>query len=204
MPSIQLYEYAPTRSKKCRWILQEAGLAAESLGNRADLIGSEELRRVHPMGKLPAALIDGRPLFESSAIVTAIADLVPEKALIASPGSWERSLHDQWTCFSHSELECWAWSTLLNTMDFLTPKEQQIPAVVEQNRRFFARACKVIDDHLASADYMIGGQFSATDIIVGFAANVGRQLGYTQGFDAVHAWLERLYQRPHCTLNPPA
>ena len=61
------------------WTLLEAGLPYESVGNVAEIIGSEELKKIHPLGKLPAAVIDGRPLFESAAIATAIADLVPER-----------------------------------------------------------------------------------------------------------------------------
>ena len=83
MPIIKLYEHEPTRSARCRWTLKEAGLEYESIGNAPDIIGSEELKAVHPLGKVPAALIDGRPLFESAAICTAIADLVPERRLIA-------------------------------------------------------------------------------------------------------------------------
>ena len=86
-PSIKLFELGPTRSARCRWTLLEAGLEYESIGNRPDIIGSEELRKVHPLGKLPAAIIEGRPLFESAAISTAIADLVPEKDLVAKPGT---------------------------------------------------------------------------------------------------------------------
>ena len=95
MPSIKLFELGPTRSARVRWTLLEAGLAYESVGNRVQIIGSDELRNIHPLGKLPAAIIDGKPLFESAAIVTAIADLVPEKNLIAKAGTWSRNLHYQ-------------------------------------------------------------------------------------------------------------
>jgi glutathione S-transferase len=95
MPDIKLFELAPTRSARCRWTLLEAGLEYESIGNSIDVFSSVDLKAVHPLGKLPAVIIDGKPLFESAAISTAIADLVPEKKLIAAPGSWSRSLHDQ-------------------------------------------------------------------------------------------------------------
>ena len=79
MPSIKLFELESTRSARVRWTLLEAELVYESVGNSVEVFGSEELRSVHPLGKLPAAIIDGKPLFESAAIVTAVADLVPEK-----------------------------------------------------------------------------------------------------------------------------
>ncbi len=83
MPTITLYELGPTRSARVRWALLEAGLPFDSKGNSPDIIGSEELLELHPLGKLPAVQIDGQPLFESAAIVAAIADLAPEKKLIA-------------------------------------------------------------------------------------------------------------------------
>ncbi|MEM7294695.1 MAG: glutathione S-transferase N-terminal domain-containing protein, partial [Pseudomonadota bacterium] len=105
MPSITLYEYEPTRSARCRWTLLEADLKYESVDKGFAGIGSDDVKAVHPLGKLPAAIIDGRPLFESAVICNAIADCVPEKSLIAAPGTWSRTLHDQWTCYVLSEME---------------------------------------------------------------------------------------------------
>ena len=102
---ITLYELAPTRSARCRWTLLEAGLEFESVGGTPEIIGSEALCAVHPLGKLTAAVIDGRPLYESAAISTVIADLVPERSLIARPGTWSRALHDQWVSFALTKME---------------------------------------------------------------------------------------------------
>ena len=99
MPEIKLFELGPTRSARARWALLEAGLPFESIGNDVSIIGSAELLAVHPLGKLPAMLIDGKPLFESAAILTAVADLAPEKQLVAPAGSWSRNLHYQWLSF---------------------------------------------------------------------------------------------------------
>jgi len=60
MPVIERYEHEPARSARCRWTLKEAGLGYESMGNAPDIIGSDELKAVHPLGKVLAALIDGR------------------------------------------------------------------------------------------------------------------------------------------------
>ena len=95
MPKIELYELAPTRSARVRWVVKEAQLTYTSLGNQVETSGSDAVKQIHPLGKLPAARIDGKPLFESAAIATAIADLVPEQNLVARPGTWGRALHDQ-------------------------------------------------------------------------------------------------------------
>ena len=124
MPKIELYELAPTRSARVRWVLKEAQLTYTSLGNQVETSGSDAVKQIHPLGKLPAARIDGKPLFESAAIATAIADLVPEQNLVARPGTWGRALHDQWVSFALSEMECWVSSTEINSIDFVLPPDQ--------------------------------------------------------------------------------
>jgi len=200
MPQIKLYELGPTRSARCRWTLLEAGLEFESAGNAVEIIGSSELRDIHPLGKLPAAVIDGKPLFESAAISTAIADLVPEKNLVARPGTWARTLHDQWVCFALSEMEAFIQSTEINTIDFVLPESQHVKAILEQNAMLFKRAAAALDAELSEHDYLIENRFSVTDIILGYTINFADEFGLIDGFGNLNAWLERLYDREHCTL----
>lgn len=201
MPHIQLYELGPTRSARCRWALLEAGLDYESIGNAPAIIGSEELKRVHPLGKLPAAIIDGRPLFESAAICAAIADLVPERQLIPPPGSWSRSLHEQWVLFALTEMEAWVWTAELNTLDYVFPKEQHVAAIVPQCRELYRRSAAALDAHFAEHDYLIEDRFTVADIIVGYTVNFGQEFNWAEGFVHLLAWLERLHGREHCTLE---
>jgi glutathione S-transferase len=170
------------------------------MGNRPDIIGSEELRKVHPLGKLPAAIIDGRPLFESAAISTAIADLVPEKDLVAKPGTWSRALHDQWVCFALTEMEPWVSSTELNSLDFVLPKDQHVPAIIQQNSMMFKRSAAALEEVLGRTAYLVESRFTVTDIIVGYTINFGHEQGLVSEFPNLMAYLKRLYQREHCTL----
>lgn len=202
MPSIKLFELGPTRSARVRWTLLEAGLEYESIGNRVDIIGSEELRKVHPLGKLPAAIIDGKPLFESAAIASAIADLVPEKNLIAKPGTWSRYLHYQWVCFALTEMEAHVQSTEINSIDFVIPESQHVPGIIEQNSMMFKRGAAALNTVLGESDYLIEDRFSVTDIIVGYTVAWGQEQGLLSGFPNLLAYLERLLEREHCTLPP--
>jgi len=199
-PEIKLFELGPTRSARCRWTLREAGLDYESVGNAVEIIGSDRLREIHPLGKLPAALIDGKPLFESAAICTAIADIVPEKNLIAQSGSWSRALHDQWVCFSISEMEAFIQSTEINTIDFVLPKHQHVEAIIEQNAKLFKRGAVALDTALGKSKYLVDNRFTVTDIIVGYTINFADELKLIDAFPNINAWLERLYRREHCTL----
>ena len=203
MPQITLYEHAPTRSARCRWALLEAGLAYESAGNGSAFIGSTELRAVHPLGKLPVAIINGRPLFESAAIATTIADLSPDSSLIARPGSWSRALHDQWVSFALTEMEPWLWSSEINSVDALMPKDRQVPAIIEQNNALFRRSAAVLDAVLAESHYLVEERFTVTDIIVGYTVSWGDNDGLLGGFGNLLAYLDRLHEREHCTLRRP-
>lgn len=199
-PYIKLFELGPTRSSRARWTLLEAGLDYESIGNSVEIFGSEELRRVHPLGKLPAAIIDGKPLFESAAIVTAIADLVPDKNLIAKPGSWSRYLHYQWISFALSEMEAFLQSIEVNKLEFLLPKEQHVPAIIGQNEMLFRKGAAVLNELLGKADYLVDGRFSATDIFVGYTVFWGEEDGLLEDFPNLRAYLDRLLEREHCPL----
>ncbi|MDH3931740.1 MAG: glutathione S-transferase family protein [Chromatiales bacterium] len=195
---ITLYEYGPTRSQRARWALLEAGLEYESVEGRA-LIHSDELRKIHPLGKVPAAVFDGKPLFESAAICTYIADLVPEKKLIAASGTWERALHDQWVAFALSELEAFLWHSARN--QFVLPEDKRLTNVFEQNAEAFSVAAVAMEQALSGQDYLVGNRFSVTDIVVGFTINWARGMRLLKPFPNLRAYVARLFERPHCTLT---
>ncbi|MEM7184825.1 MAG: glutathione S-transferase family protein [Spirochaetota bacterium] len=203
MAHIQLFELSPTRSDRARWALLEADLDYESIGKKVEIIGSQELLAVHPLGKLPAVLIDGKPLFESAAIVTAIADLVPEKNLIAKPGTWNRNLHYQWMSFILSELEPYVNSTEINSLDFVLPKGQHVPSIIPQNAMLFQRHAKALEKRLQSENYLVANQFSVTDIISAYTLHWGQEQKLLDKFPNLIAYLERLYAREHCPLVQP-
>lgn len=196
-PDITLYEYGPSRSKQVRWTLLELGLEFSSFEGM-ELLHSDEIKKVNPMGKVPAVLIDGAALFEGAAICSHLADLVPEKALISPSGTWERALHMQWVSFAQTEMEAYVWSNSRNT--FVLPKEQRITALFEQNAKAYVKAAKVLDNVLQDSDFLVGNRFSVTDILVGFVVNWGngaKLLGQTPN---LQKYLARLKERQHCTL----
>lgn len=193
--SITLFEFAPTRSARARWTLLELDLPFESVEG-FEVIGSPRAQAISPHGKLPALLDDGRPLFESTAICTWLADSHPEKRLVAPSGSWERALHDQWTAFCLAELESHLWSTARNT--FLYPEPRRQTGVLEQNAMEGRKSLEVLDRHLSGTPFFVGGRFSVTDIIVGFAVNWARKIGWAAGLDHCLDYNERLLAMPKC------
>jgi glutathione S-transferase len=196
-PEITLYEYGPSRSKQVRWTLLELGLefsAVEGL----EILHSDELKKINPMGKVPAVVIDGEPLFEAAAICSHLADLVPEKELIAPSGTRERALHMQWVSFSLTEMEAYVWSNARNT--FVLPEEQRVTALFKQNAAAYVSAARILDKILQDSDYLVGNRFSVTDILVGFVVNWGNGAKLLGQAPNLQNYLTRLKERPHCTF----
>jgi glutathione S-transferase len=193
--TITLFEFAPTRSARVRWTLLELGVPFESIAGR-ETFQHEALQRVHPLRKLPALLDDGRPLFESAAICTWLADAHPEKGLIAAAGTWERALHDQWVAFTLAELEANLWSTARNK--FIYPEGQRVTEIFEQNAAESRRAAGVLDAHLQDRSWLVGERFSVTDIFVGYALNWARLAGLTAQLPNVSSYCDRLLSMSHC------
>lgn len=189
---VTLYESGTSRSSRCRWTLLEAGISFKSV-SRPNLQNSAEVKSMHPLGKLPIAVIDGKSLFESAAICTYLADHATEADLVAAPGSWGRGLHDQWISFVLTEMEAWLWNTAVNK--FVLPPEQRIEAGFEQNAMMYKRAASMLNDVLTDQDYLVEDRFTVTDIIVGWTVNWGRRQGLLESFTGLQAYLERLFER---------
>ena len=181
------------------WTLLEAGLDFETVGGSPEVFGNADLAAIHPLGKLPAAIIDDRPLFESVAICNTIADLVPEAELIAKQGSWSRALHDQWVLFNATEMEPWLWSNFLNTV--LLPEDMRVTACIDQNVGFFKRAAAAMNKVLGDTDYLIDNRFTVADILVSYTLNGARKQHHLEEFPNLLAYLDRLFARKHCTLD---
>lgn len=196
---IRLFEAVGSRSVRCRWALLEAGLDFEPAPAGRKGAARPELEKIHPLKMLPAALFDGKPLIESAAIATYIADLAPEKNLIGKPGTWARALHGQWVSFALTQMEAWLWSSARNT--FVLPKDERVPAVFKQNSEAYKSAAAVMDEALAKDDYLVENRFSVTDIIAGYTVNWGRRANLNDGLPNLGRYLERLWERPHCTLS---
>jgi len=196
---IRLFEADGSRSVRCRWTLLEADIEYVTAPAGRKGAARPELEKFHPLKMLPAAVIDGKPMIESAAIATYIADLAPEKNLIGKSGTWARALHDQWVSFALTQMEAWLWSSARNR--FVLPEEERVPAVFKQNGEAYQRAAAVVDKALADDDFLVENRFSVTDIIVGYTVNWGRRAELNDDLPNLGRYLERLWQRPHCTLS---
>src|SRR5262245_26774537 len=104
--TMRLYEFAPTRSIRARWTLQELGVDFEAV--TVNLIAGEHrspaFRAIAPAGKVPV-LVDGDVVLnESVAIAVYLAEKHPEKRLLPTDLAG-RAEANRWLLFTATELE---------------------------------------------------------------------------------------------------
>lgn len=100
-----IFYFAPTACSMAPHIaLEETGVPFDARG--IDLAKGEqtspEFLAVNPMGRVPALIVDGRLVTEVPALLTYIAGLRPEAALVPQPGSIEHARCFEWLGFLSS------------------------------------------------------------------------------------------------------
>ena len=138
------------------WTVNELGLEA-SYRHYDGMIGSDELKRLHPQAKIPAMQIGDLVLFESVAICQHLCDITPGQRLLAPVGTAQRSIHNQWVSFAQSEVEAYLWHSF--QMGRLEMAESATAAALELNRNLAGAGLDALEQHLAKQDFLLNEQF---------------------------------------------
>src|SRR5262245_22368100 len=120
---MKLYEFAPTRSIRVRWTLQELGVDFEAITVNllAGAHRSPAFLKINPGGKLPV-LVDGDVvLTESVAIVLYLAEKYRDQGLTPIDLQ-QRAQMIRWLLFTTTELEQPLWRIARHTS--LYPEKQ--------------------------------------------------------------------------------
>jgi glutathione S-transferase len=142
----------------------------------------------HPLGRVPVIEDDAGFLFESVAIVLALADRHPEADLGFPVGTRERELVYQWVLFAMLEIERPA-------SDFRDAGDDA-PERRAAAGEHVARAAAVVEEALRGHDFLVGDRLSAADIVVGPVLAFARRVGALEDSPEVSRYLEALDQRP--------
>ena len=93
-----LYYSPGAASFAVHWLLIELGVPFEA--RRLDLDAQEHKRpeylKLNPNGLVPTLLIDGKPVYESAALIALLAERHPEAKLSPVVGTAERTTYLQW------------------------------------------------------------------------------------------------------------
>jgi glutathione S-transferase len=192
---MKLYEFAPTRSIRARWILQELGIDFEAIS--VDLPAREhyaaEFLELNPAGKVPV-LVDGDlVLSESVAIVLYLAEKHPDRGFIPFDPQLRADTY-RWILFTVTELEQPLWRITKHTNIF--PEQERIPADVALARREFLPMAAVLENHMKGRAYVVGDRLTAADFIVAYTLDWADLVQLLGECPNLRSYLERMYARP--------
>jgi glutathione S-transferase len=193
---MKLYEFAPTRSIRVRWTLQELGVDYESIP--VNLLAGEHQRpeflKINPAGKIPV-LVDGDlVLTESVAIVLYLADKYSSKRLIPTDLE-QRAQLNRWLLFAATELEQPLWRIARHTM--LYPEDQRLPGDVLLASQEFKTMASVLEKHMQGRQFVVGDSVTVADFVVAYTLDWANEDQLMDGFPQLLAYMKRMYTRPN-------
>jgi len=191
---MRLYEFAPTRSIRVRWMLQELGIPfdATSVDLRRGEHRSPEFLAINPAGKLPVLVDDGVVLTESIAIVLYLAEKFPGAGLLPRELG-ARAQAYRWLLFAATELEQPLWRIARHTS--LYPEAKRIAAELPIAAGDFREMAAVLDQHLEGREFVLGDVVCAADFALAYTLDWANEAKLLDGFEHARAYLERMYAR---------
>jgi glutathione S-transferase len=197
---MQLYEFAPTRSIRVRWVLQELDVDFDSI--TVNPIAGEtrhpDFLKINPAGKIPVLVDDDLVLSESVAIVLYLAEKYPHKGLLPTDLK-QRSHVYRWLLFAATELEQPIWRIARHTK--LYPEHLRLPAEVSIARKEFADMVAVMEAHMQDRQFIVGNTVTIADFVCAYTFDWASMAGLLDGSPLLYDYMERMYARPNAPLR---
>lgn len=192
-----LYTARQSRGFVCEWLLEELGATYEVV--RLDLMAGEAktaaYRRIHPLGSVPALVVDGKPMVESLAICLFLADTSKTSLLAPSPASPERQQYLQWMVYAVATIEPMLSKPFVRSLG-VEPSLR--PGVAtDEERAALARVLAPLREAMARGHVLPSG-FSAADVLIGSQLYWASQVGLLSGLDGARGYLASMRARPAC------
>ena len=193
---MKLYEFAPTRSIRARWMLQELGLDFEAVNVNlvAGAHRDPEYLELNPAGKVPVLIDDDLVLTESVAIVLYLAEKYADRGFFPAD-TQQRAETYRWILFAVTELEQPLWRIARHTT--LYPERDRLPADVVLARRDFLPMAAILENHMKGRAYVVGDRVTAADFVVAYTLDWAGEAKLLGEYPALRSYLERMYARPH-------
>ena len=187
---IKLYFAPRTRAVRILWLLEELGLPYEL--ERVEFLppAKQFFAQRTPTGKLPTIVDGDVTMSESGAIVEYILERYGQGRLAPRVGTRERARFLQWLHFAESTafppLGIVVWLTLYRK-DAASQAE-----LIQDARARAAMGLDFLEREIGENTHLVGDEFSAADIMMGFTLVAARMLGV---LDARHPRLDRYLAR---------
>ena len=160
---LTLYTAPGSRGLVCEWLLEELGLAHKKV--LVDLAAGEhkspEHLRIHPLGAVPALVVDGLPIIEPLAICLFLAEQDVLGRLAPIPAGAKRARWLQWMVYTVTTLEQALVPAFSRAMQMVAADRRAAATTAEQQR--FSELLAPLNQQLMRGSVLEGG-FGAVDI----------------------------------------
>lgn len=192
---IRLWHAAQSRSFRVLWFLHEAGLPFEM--ERISFLGKALRDETHlarsPAGRVPAAEIDGRTMFESGAIIEYLCETqAPD--LGRPPGHPERAEWLEWLHYAETIGQHLAQLTQQHVV--LREDWMRSPTVMRLEAMRLARALGGMCARKEGRPWLLPSGFSAVDIAVGYGVHLAGRFLHRDEVPGLASYHARLVERP--------
>ncbi|KAJ9434607.1 MULTISPECIES: glutathione transferase GstA [Pantoea] len=149
----------------------------------------EDYWQINPKGQVPALQFDdGSILTEGVAIVQYLADLKPDRNLLAPTGSLTRYHTLEWLSYVSSELHK-GFSPLFRPD---TPEEYKAIARAQLEKKY-----QQVNEALQDKQWLLGLRFTVADVYLFVVTRWAKAIKLDlSGLDALEAWFSRVAERP--------
>jgi glutathione S-transferase len=194
---LKVYHVPGSRSVRVVWLCEELELSYQRvpIDFSPEYRASAEWRRLNPVGKVPAMTDGDLILFESGAMVEYLLDRYGEGRLRPTPGSVAYARYLQWSWFAEATFARPLGEIVNHQRVF---GAESSPRMLDEMRDRSRSCITAIEDVLAGQDYLIDGEFTAADIMMGYSLFLAlRVKAMEEGeFPEVTAYYDRLKARP--------
>jgi glutathione S-transferase len=193
------YYYSPmSTAARTTWAIEELGVPCERV--RLDFQKKEtrtpQFLAMNPNGCIPLLVIDGKPVFESTAILIYLAETYGvDKGLYPKPGL-DRAEQLKWIVWANvgmlQPLQRWMQNT-----SSMVPAEMHNAKAAEAAKAEADRMLGILDKQLDGKKFVLGDSFTMADIACASYMGWLRFMGYDLApFKSLQAWFGRCSERP--------
>lgn len=177
-----------SRTRRVLWMLEEIG--ASYTRNPASA-RSDTARAVNPTGKIPALIIDGVALTDSTAIVQFLADRHGQ--LTFETGTVDRAQQDGFTQLVLDEFDSVLW--MAGRHEHYLPEEERIAGVRDTCAKELARNMAALAPRLEGREFLMGNVITVPDLILTHCLDWARSAGFEISEPVLEDYRKRLRNR---------